>query len=123
MGYHEKAIPHFQYAVEKDRGDLKIRLNLAQAYHFTGDLDQAMAEYQFLERAVKTNKGYIYYGMAGIYSQRKMYDLCIEYLRKAQESNFAVAQFLKSDIRFQNFRRSKNYNQFDKLIMSTDDAR
>lgn len=115
MGRHREALPHFQYAAKKDPGDLKIRLNLAQSYHLTGYLDQAMAEYQFLDREIKDNKGYIYYGMAGIYSQKKLYDQCIKYLKKAQESDFAVIQFLKSDTRFDSFRTSKYYDQFVKL--------
>ena len=115
MGRHKEALPHFQYAAKKEYSDLKIRLNLAQSYQFTGHLDQAMAEYQYLEREIKDNKGYIYYGMAGIYSQKKMYDQCIDYLRKAQESDFDVIQFLKSDTRFDNFRTSKYYDQFVRL--------
>jgi tetratricopeptide (TPR) repeat protein len=115
MGRHKEALPHFQYAAKKDYSDLKIRLNLAQSYQLTGRLDQAMAEYKYLEREIKDNKGYIYYGMAGIYSQKKMYDQCIDYLRKAQESDFDVIQFLKSDTRFDNFRTSKYYDQFVKL--------
>jgi len=115
MGRHAEALPHLQYAAKKDHGDLKIRLNLAQSYQFTGRLDQAMAEYQFLDREMKHNKGYVYYGMAGIYSQKRIYDQCIDYLRKAQESDFAVTQFLKSDTRFDNFRRSEYYDQFVKL--------
>jgi Flp pilus assembly protein TadD len=114
MGRHKEALPHFQYAAKKDYSDLKIRLNLAQSYHLTGHLDQAMMEYQFLDREIKNNKGYIYYGMAGIYSQKKMYEQCIYYLRKAQESDFAVIQLLKSDTRFDNFRTSKYYDQFVK---------
>lgn len=112
MGSHEKAIPHFQYAAKNDHGDLKIRLNLAQAYQFTGRLDQAMEEYEFLEREVKTNKGYIYYGMAGIKSQQGRFDECENYLDTSLKHGFDVKTYLKSDERFAAFRETGIYTHF-----------
>jgi hypothetical protein len=58
------------------------------------------------------NKGYIYYGIASVYSQQKKYEECAAYLDISLKEGFQVWQVLKSDIRFKNFRNAKFYAKF-----------
>lgn len=104
-----EAVSHFAYVVKRNPSDIEARLNLAQAYQELHRFDDAMREYQYLDQNVKTNKGYIYYGMAGIFSEREQYRECLAYLEMAQKNNFEIMSILKKDKRFRKFMGSQYY--------------
>ena len=87
-------------------------LNLAQAYQDAGLYNEAMIQYETLNKMVTHNKGYIYYGIAGLYSQQKKYEECEAYLESSLKDDFNVLEYLKSDIRFKYFRKTPAYRAF-----------
>jgi Tfp pilus assembly protein PilF len=115
----EDAIPHFSYVIVRDPSNVPARLNLAQAYQDERRFDDAMREYEYLDQTIKANKGFIYYGMAGVYSEQHKYEECLNYLEKAQESAFNVFTLLGEDKRFANFRATPFYqSMLEKLKVS-----
>jgi tetratricopeptide (TPR) repeat protein len=112
QGKYEEAISHFSFVIKRDPGNVSARLNLAQAYQNTGLYNEAMSEYEALNRIVSHNKGYIYYGIASVYAQQKKYEECAAYLETSLKDGFSVLAYLKSDIRFKNFRKTPAYGAF-----------
>ena len=112
QGKYKEAIDHFLFVVQRDSGNVSARLNLAQAYQNEGLYNEAMSEYEALNRSVSENKGYIYYGMASVYSQQKKYEECAAYLEISLKEGFNVLEILKSDNRFKNFRKTPAYVEF-----------
>lgn len=118
-GKHEEAITHFLYVLKREHANVPARINLAKAYQDVGRFDDAMREYEFLDQTIKSNKGYIYYGMAGVYSAERKYQECLNHLEKAQKSKFDVLGLLNVDNRFKNFRESKFYLSFLEKIKAS----
>ncbi|MBE3087439.1 MAG: tetratricopeptide repeat protein [Bacteroidetes bacterium] len=112
QGKYEEAISHFSFVIKRDPGNVSARLNLAQAYQDAGLYSQAMAQYETLDKTISHNKGYIYYGIAGVYAQQKKYEECAAYLETSLKDGFNVLEYLESDIRFKNFRKTPAYGVF-----------
>ncbi len=112
QGKYEEAMSHFLFVIKRDPGNVPARLNLAQAYQDAGLYNEAIVQYEALNKTIKDNKGYIYYGMAGVYSQQKKYKDCAAYLEKSLKDGFNFLEILKSDIRFKNFRNTPAYGAF-----------
>ena len=109
---YEEAIAHFLFVIKRDSSNVPARLNLAQAYQYAGLNSEALAQYETLNKIITHNKGYIYYGIASVYSQQKKYEECAEYLEISLQEGFHVWEYLQSDIRFKNFRNTKFYVNF-----------
>jgi len=112
QGKYEEAIAHFSFVIKRDPSNVPARLNLAQAYQNAGLDNEALVQYETLNKMIDHNKGYIYYGIASVYSQQKKYEECAAYLDISLKEGFQVWQVLKSDIRFKNFRNAKFYAKF-----------
>ena len=112
QGKYEEAISHFLFVIKRDPGSVPARLNLAQAYQDAGLYNEAMVQYETLNKIIKDNKGYVYYGMAGVYSQQKNYEDCAAYLEISLKEGFDVLKIMKSDNRFKNFRKPPAYEAF-----------
>ena len=112
QGKYEEAISHFLFVIKIDRDNVPARLNLAQAYQDAGLYHEAMVQYETLNELITHNKGYVYYGMAGVYSQQKQYGECADYLEISLKEDFNVLEIMKSDIRFENFRKTPTYGAF-----------
>lgn len=108
-GKYKEALSQFSYVIKKDPSNIQARINLAQTYQDIGRFDDAMKEYEFLNQTVKKNKGYIYYGMAGIYSEQQKHKECLLYLEMAQKNQFNVSDVLKVDKRFKKFKTTHFY--------------
>jgi tetratricopeptide (TPR) repeat protein len=106
QGKYEEAISHFLFVIKIDRANVPARLNLAQAYQDAGLYNEALVQYETINKVITHNKGYIYYGMAGVYSQQKKYEDCAAYLEISLKEGFNVLDILKSDIRFKYFRNT-----------------
>ncbi len=120
QGKYEEAIAHFSFVIKRDPGNVPARFNLAQTYQDAGLYNEAMVQYETLNKIVSHNKGYIYYGIAGVYSQQKKYEESVAYLEIAQKDGFNVLEYLKSDIRFKNFRNTIFYAKFLKTHKNKD---
>ncbi len=107
-----EAIDHFLFVIKRDPSNVPARLSLAQAYQYAGLFNEAMIQYAALDKMITHNKGYIYYGIASLYSQQKKYEECAEYLEISLQEGFHVWEYLQSDIRFKNFRNTKFYANF-----------
>ncbi|KAF0157770.1 MAG: TPR repeat-containing protein [Syntrophaceae bacterium] len=112
QGKYEEAISHFLFVIKRDPGNVPAWLNLAHAYQDAGLYNEAIVQYEALNKTIKDNKGYIYYGMAGVYSQQKKYEECAAYLEISLKEGFNVLEILKSDNRFKNFRKTTAYGEF-----------
>lgn len=119
-GIYKAAIEHFEYVVLRDPSNVPARLNLAQAYQDERRYEDALREYEYLDQTIKNNKGYIYYGMAGLYSQQNRYDESISYLKKARENEFDVMELLKVDKRFADFRATTFYTSMLQKLQVSD---
>jgi tetratricopeptide (TPR) repeat protein len=112
QGRVEEAIQHFLFVVKRDPNNIPDRLNLAQAYEEAGLSNKAMTEYETLQEMIHKNKGYIYYRIAGVYSQQKKFKECTAYLEAARKDDFNVLEYLTSDKRFKHFRKTPAYREF-----------
>ena len=112
QGRIEEAIQHFLFVVKRDPHNIPDRLNLAQAYEEAGQNNRAMIEYESLERIIDKKKGYIYYRIAGIYSDQNKFEECNAYLGVALKDGFNVLEYLTSDKRFKHFRKTPAYREF-----------
>lgn len=112
QGKYEEAISHFLFVIKRDSRDELTRLNLALAYQKAGLYNESMVQYEMLNKMITHNKGYIYYAIASVYSQQKKHEECTAYLEISLKDGFNVLEFLKSDIRFKNFRKTPAYRAF-----------
>jgi protein O-mannosyl-transferase len=112
QGRIPEAIQRFLFVVKRDPGNIPDRINLAQAYEETGLNNEALSEYETLQKLIDKNKGYIYYRMAGIYSEQNKLKDCVDYLEAAWKDRFNVPEYLTSDVRFKNFRKTPAYRAF-----------
>jgi tetratricopeptide (TPR) repeat protein len=112
QGRVAEAIQHFLLVVKRDPGNIPDRLSLAQAYEEAGQSNKAMTEYETLQEMIHKNKGFIYYRIAGIYSEQKKFKECADYLEAAWKDRFNVSEYLTSDLRFKNFRKTPAYGTF-----------
>jgi len=112
QGKYEGAIAHFSFVIKRDPSNILARLNLSKTYQDAGLYDEAMMQYETLNKMITKNKGYLYYGIASVYSQQKKFRECENYLEAAQKDGFNVFEYLKSDIRFKNFRNNPGYETF-----------
>lgn len=112
QGRAEEAIQNFLFVVKRDPNNIPVRLNLAQAYEESGLINEAMTEYETLKEMIHKNRGYIYYRIAGVYSQQKKFKECDDYLEAARKDGFNVLEYLTSDNRFKHFRETPAYGVF-----------
>ncbi|TRZ52026.1 tetratricopeptide repeat protein [bacterium] len=111
-GKTDEAILHFKIMVEQKPNLAEARFNLSNAYEIAGLYDQAMAEYEALEKMTTVDKGTIYYQMAGVLAQQNRFEECKRYLELSLQYRFDVSERLKSDGRFKTFRKSPIYTPF-----------
>jgi tetratricopeptide (TPR) repeat protein len=112
QGKYEEAIAHFSFAIKRDPSNVTAKLNLAQACQAAGLYNEALVQYETLNKMSAHDKGYICYAIAGVYSQQKKYEECAIYLEASLKDGFDVLKYLKSDIRFKNFRNTTFYAKF-----------
>ena len=112
QGRVAEAIQRFLFVVKRDPSNIPDRINLAQAYEETGQSNNALIEYETLQEMIHKNKGYIYYRIAGIYSEQNKLKECVDYLEAARKDGFNVPEYLTSDVRFKNFRQTPAYGAF-----------
>ena len=112
QGNYEEATSHFLFVIKRDPGNVTARLNFAQAYQDSGRYNEALVQYETLNKMITHNKGYIYYGIAGVYSQQKKYEECAAYLESSWKDGFNVLEILQLDNRFKNFRTTPVYGTF-----------
>ena len=112
QGKLKEAIPHYLFVLKRDPSYLPARINLAQIYDQAGLYNESIAQYEMLDKMIVHNKGYIYYGMASVYSQQKKFKECAAYLGAALKDGFNVLEYLTSDKRFKNFRKTPAYRAF-----------
>lgn len=112
QGKYEEAILHFLFVIKKDRSSVPALLNLAYAYQDAGRYSEAMVPYETLNKRIKHNKGYIYYGMASVYSQQKKYEECADYLEMSLKDGFNALEYIINDNKFKDFRNTQIYRAF-----------
>lgn len=113
QGRLKEAVKHYLFVIRRDPGYLPARVSLAQAYEDAGDYRKALTEYETLIETTPKSKAYVYFRIAGIYSQQKKFIETKDYLEIAlKDEGFDVFENLKSDKSFKYFRETTNYTRF-----------
>jgi Tfp pilus assembly protein PilF len=111
-GRTEEAIGHFRMVAEKNPNLVEARTNLAGICEKAGLFDEAIAEYEALEKMTAVDKGAIYYRMAGVLALQNRFDECKRYLDLSRQHGFSVSEHLRADERFRAFRETTMYAPF-----------